>query len=59
MFEEMSYRAGEWNQLDVVMGMITVLLCLEVTRRGAGWFLGITTTCFVAYAYLGATCPGY
>jgi len=46
--------------LDVVLGVVTVLLVLEATRRAVGWILPAVCCAFLAYAYLGGLIPpGY
>jgi TRAP transporter 4TM/12TM fusion protein len=47
------YRAATPNSVDLVLGVVTILLVLEATRRTAGWVLPVTATLFILYAYLG------
>lgn len=57
-FPEMAYSAGmPLNNLQVVMGSITVLLVLEACRRAIGMALMIITIIFVAYNFLGPYMP--
>jgi TRAP transporter 4TM/12TM fusion protein len=47
------YRAATPTTVDLVLGVVTILLVLEATRRTAGWALPVTAALFVLYAYLG------
>ena len=47
------YRAATPTPVDLVLGVTTILLVLEATRRTAGWILAITVASFILYAYLG------
>jgi TRAP transporter 4TM/12TM fusion protein len=47
------YRAATPTTVDLVLGVVTILLVLEATRRTAGWVLPITAALFILYAYLG------
>ncbi|MDQ3997798.1 MAG: TRAP transporter large permease subunit, partial [Gemmatimonadota bacterium] len=47
------YRAATPTMVDLVLGVVTILLVLEATRRTAGWVLPVTAVLFVLYAYLG------
>src|SRR5687768_7980813 len=49
------YRAASPAIIDLVLGMVTVLLVLEATRRTVGWMLPVTAVIFLAYAYFGST----
>jgi TRAP transporter 4TM/12TM fusion protein len=57
--DELVFRAGEPNTLDIVFGLIACLLTLEMSRRIMGWSLAVTAALFVAYAWLGNYIPGY
>ena len=57
--EELVFRAGEPNTLDIIFGLIACLLTLEMSRRIMGWSLAVTAALFVAYAWLGNYIPGY
>lgn len=43
---------------EVVMGILTIVLALEATRRTTGWILPGVAIAFLIYAYLGALRPG-
>ena len=47
------YRAATPTAVDLVLGVTTILLVLEATRRTAGWLLAVIVALFIAYAYLG------
>jgi TRAP transporter 4TM/12TM fusion protein len=47
------YRAATPAAVDLVLGIVTILLVLEATRRTAGWVLPVTAALFILYAYLG------
>jgi TRAP transporter 4TM/12TM fusion protein len=57
--EELVWRVGEPNTADLYMGVVTILLTLEITRRTVGLPLVITSGLFVAYAWFGQSIPGY
>ncbi|MFN2565237.1 MAG: TRAP transporter large permease subunit, partial [Gemmatimonadaceae bacterium] len=47
------YRAATPTAVDLTLGVVTILLVLEATRRTAGWVLPLTAALFILYAYLG------
>lgn len=47
------YRAATPSTLDLVLGVVTIGLVLEATRRTTGWILPCTALGFIAYAYYG------
>jgi TRAP transporter 4TM/12TM fusion protein len=47
------YRAAEPTMLDQALGVVTILLILEATRRTVGWILPVTAFVFLVYAYYG------
>jgi TRAP transporter 4TM/12TM fusion protein len=47
------YRAATPTTTDLVLGVVTILLVLEATRRTTGWVLPVTAALFILYAYLG------
>ena len=57
-FKEIAYRVGSPNQIDLILGAITILLVLEVTRRTVGWPLVILALTFIVYALFGPYIPG-
>jgi TRAP transporter 4TM/12TM fusion protein len=56
-FEEFIYRAALPSAADQILGMLTILLVLEATRRTTGWILPVVAALFLAYAYFGALLP--
>ncbi len=55
--DDLFRRAAEPEALDVVMGVASVVLVLEATRRTVGWILPAICVAFLAYAYLGGLIP--
>ncbi len=51
-------RAGNPNQMDVIMATLLVVLVLEAARRCGGWALPILSLVFVAYGLWGRNLPG-
>jgi TRAP transporter 4TM/12TM fusion protein len=47
------HRAATPTTTDVVLGIVTIGLVLEATRRTSGWVLPITALMFLAYGYYG------
>ena len=45
--------------LDVVLGVITIILVIEATRRTTGLLMCIVVLFFLAYAFFGKYIPGY
>jgi TRAP transporter 4TM/12TM fusion protein len=52
-FQDFIYRAASPTGTDVVLGVLTIFVVLEATRRSAGLILPATALLFVAYAYAG------
>ncbi|SDM40204.1 TRAP transporter permease [Sediminibacillus halophilus] len=59
MYEEIVRRAGEINQMDLIVGALAVILVLEATRRSVGLPITIIAIAFLAYAYWGRQMPGF
>lgn len=56
---ELVWRAGNPNQMDIILGVILVLLTLEATRRAVGTPLMFVAIFFLLYALvLGPYMPG-
>lgn len=51
-------RAGRWNNVDTLMGIILILLVLEATRRVTGNALPIVASVFLLYGHFGSYIPG-
>ena len=47
------HRAATPTTTDIVLGIVTIGLVLEATRRTSGWVLPITALVFLAYGYYG------
>lgn len=56
--KEIALKGGQMSTLDMVMGVLSVLLTLEVTRRAVGPELPIVTIVFLLFAYFGRSLPG-
>ena len=52
-FWEFVYRAATPTGLDLTLGVVTIGLVLEATRRTVGWILPATALGFLVYGYLG------
>jgi TRAP transporter 4TM/12TM fusion protein len=52
-FDRFVYRAAEPTSVDRILGVLTVILILEATRRTVGWILPVTAICFILYANFG------
>jgi len=52
-FSQFVYRAAEPTSADQILGILTVLLILEATRRTVGWILPATAIAFLLYGYYG------
>ncbi|MFA5520823.1 MAG: TRAP transporter permease [Castellaniella sp.] len=55
---DLTARAGEVTELDAVVGVITVALVFEATRRMMGWALPVICTLFLLYGMYGEYLPG-
>ena len=56
-YRDLAMRAGAWTQLDVIMGILTVLVVLEASRRVMGLPLMLVAIIFLAYDYFGPYLP--
>jgi TRAP transporter 4TM/12TM fusion protein len=56
-FEEFIYRAALPTALDQALGLLTIVLVLEATRRTTGWILPLVALGALAYAMLGHHLP--
>lgn len=57
-YQDLIYRSGAPNKLDIIMGGILIILIMEATRRTMGWPLVIVSGIFLAYAVFGQYIPG-
>jgi len=58
IFDDLAFRVGNPNGLDVAMGSILLVLLLEATRRSMGWPLPLIAIGFMFYALAGPIFPG-
>lgn len=58
VFDDLTFRIGNPDAMDVVMGTVLIVLLLEATRRAMGWPLPIIAISFMAYAIFGQAFPG-
>lgn len=58
-YKELVWRAGVYNNLDMVVSFIAVLLIIEATRRMAGPVIISLATFFLLYAYFGNYFPSF
>ena len=56
-FHAMVMRAGAETPLDLAMGLLTIVVLLEATRRAIGPVLPAIALLFILYAYLGPHMP--
>jgi len=56
--EEQTFRMGNPNSFDVVLGVIIILLVLDIARRTLGWVLPFIICVFISYALFGPSFPG-
>lgn len=52
-FDAFVLRAATPSQLDIALGVVTIVVVLEATRRTTGWILPATALVFLAYSYFG------
>lgn len=58
-YNEIINRSGSYNQMDIIVGIIGIILVLEACRRVVGWPIVIIATLFIGYAYFGRNIPGF
>jgi TRAP transporter 4TM/12TM fusion protein len=58
-YEGLMSRSGAFNQMDLIVGAIGIILVIEACRRVVGWPIVIIAVCFILYAYFGASMPGF
>lgn len=58
VFDDLAFRIGNPDTMDVVMGTTLIVLLLEATRRSMGWPLPIIASIFMLYALFGPHFPG-
>jgi TRAP transporter 4TM/12TM fusion protein len=57
VFDDFARRVVRPTPLDLVLGVVTVVLVLEATRRTVGWVLPAVCLAFLAYAFFGNLVP--
>lgn len=55
---DLTARAGEMTDTDMVIGIITIVLVFEATRRMMGWALPLICGMFLLYGLFGEFLPG-
>ena len=58
VFDDLAFRVGNPDTIDVVMGSVLFVTLLEATRRSMGWPLPLIALGFTAYALTGPYFPG-
>ncbi len=58
IFDDLAFRVGNPEPVDVLMGSILLIGLLEATRRSMGWPLPIIALVFMVYAMFGQYFPG-
>jgi TRAP transporter 4TM/12TM fusion protein len=52
-FEQLILRPGAWNATDFWIATATILLAIEVARRGLGWWIPAIAIAALLYAHFG------
>lgn len=55
--EEMLFRQGNPNSMDIIMSTLAIALVLEATRRTIGWVMAVIALVFLGYGVYGAYFP--
>ncbi|USJ27392.1 TRAP transporter permease [Ensifer adhaerens] len=58
IYDQLQFRIGNPNQLDIVMGTVLLVTLLEAVRRSMGWPLSVIAILFICYAFFGQSMPG-
>ncbi|MFK7160510.1 TRAP transporter permease [Marinospirillum sp. MEB164] len=56
-FEQLNYRAGAENELDMLISLVGILLSLEVCRRVLGWSITLIGLGMLAFGLFGPYLP--
>ncbi len=56
-YPDLATRAGNYNQLDIFVGAIAIVISFEVSRRTVGWALPIIAMIGILYALVGRSMP--
>ena len=57
-FNELILRPGAWSETDFWLATVAVLVAIEVSRRGLGWWIPIVAITALLYARYGQLVPG-
>lgn len=57
-WEAIVSSGGAANNTDVIVGILTILVVLDATRKSAGMALSIIAAVFLAYPFIGKYLPG-
>ncbi|WP_043625486.1 TRAP transporter permease [Ensifer sp. ZNC0028] len=58
IYDQLQFRIGNPNQIDIAMGTILLVTLLEAVRRSMGWPLSVIAILFICYAFFGRSMPG-
>ncbi|MDT8902549.1 TRAP transporter permease [Anaeroselena agilis] len=58
-YEDIIYKAGNFDNLDFAVSLVAVLLILEASRRVCGIVITVLAAIFLVYAYVGPELPGF
>ncbi|OWZ88955.1 C4-dicarboxylate ABC transporter permease [Sinorhizobium sp. LM21] len=58
IYDQLQFRIGNPNQIDIAMGTILLVTLLEAVRRSMGWPLSLIAILFICYAFFGRSMPG-
>ena len=57
-WESRILRVSATSTAEIVFGLLMIVVTLEAARRTAGWFLFLTSSLFLIYAWVGPYLPG-
>jgi TRAP transporter 4TM/12TM fusion protein len=58
IFDDLAFRVGNPEPMDVLMGTLLIVVLLEATRRSVGWPLPLIAVLMMVYALYGRYFPG-
>jgi len=56
-YKDLAMRSGAWTQTDIIVGIVTILVVLEASRRVMGLPLMLAAVVFLMYDYFGPYLP--
>ena len=56
-YKDLAMRSGAWTQMDIIVGITTILIILEASRRVMGLPLMLAAVVFLLYDYFGPYLP--